>query len=217
MGVAQAFHQHVPGLGHAVRAPAQLSWLAGKAVAGNRGDHDVESVFGATAVSGRIGQRADGLEKLELRTRPAMGKDQRHGVGMTRTHMNELDVDTIDRGDEFGQCIEPGLGLAPVITVAPILHQVLYLGQLHALGNVVDGFLVRPTGVGNALAQFGQLRVIDMDAVWTDGFGLRRLNRAGWRDVDGGRPGPRAGSEQCETERTAPGGVNQATVPGANG
>jgi hypothetical protein len=49
----------------------------GEAVAGQRGDDDVESVFGAPAVGQRVGQERQEVEMLEERAREAMGEDDR--------------------------------------------------------------------------------------------------------------------------------------------
>ena len=47
-----------------------------------------------------------------------MGHDQRHGVGVLRADVGELDVEAVDRGDELRQGVQPGLGLAPVVALA---------------------------------------------------------------------------------------------------
>ena len=59
--VAEALHQHDPGPRDADRIPAELGRLAGKAVARQRRDHDVERVRCIAAVRGRVGQRLDDL------------------------------------------------------------------------------------------------------------------------------------------------------------
>jgi hypothetical protein len=67
-------------------------------------------------MSGRIGERTDGLQVREHLTWPAMGDDDGHGVRMLRANVNE--VDTLDLGDELWEGIELRLGLPPVVVRA---------------------------------------------------------------------------------------------------
>jgi hypothetical protein len=46
-------------------------------------------------VRGRVGQRADGLERLDGRARPAMHHDQRQCVLMLGAHVDEVGVDVL--------------------------------------------------------------------------------------------------------------------------
>ncbi len=75
-GVTEAVHQLRPGRRDAARAPADLGRLSGEAVAGNGWQHEVERVFGTSAVCGRVGERADDLEQLDDRAGPAVRHDQ---------------------------------------------------------------------------------------------------------------------------------------------
>ena len=79
--------------------------LAGEAVAGHRRDHEVEGVFRASAVRRGIGERADGLEQLDHRAGPAVRDDQRQGVRMPRAHVDEVNVEAVDLGDELGRAL----------------------------------------------------------------------------------------------------------------
>jgi hypothetical protein len=62
-----AFHLVLPSLpGYGFSGePTELGGLAGEAVARQGRQHQVECVLGVAAVSGRVGQRADGLEQLD--------------------------------------------------------------------------------------------------------------------------------------------------------
>src|SRR5919206_381184 len=60
-GVAETLHQHGPGACDALRIPAGRGRLAGKAVARNRGDDDIERVRRTPTICGRIGQWIDDL------------------------------------------------------------------------------------------------------------------------------------------------------------
>ena len=72
-GVAEAVHQLRPGARDAARVPADLSRLAGEAVAGQRRQHQMERVLGAAAVRGRVCERAYGLEQLDRPSRASRG------------------------------------------------------------------------------------------------------------------------------------------------
>jgi hypothetical protein len=61
----------------------------------------VECVLGGAAVSGRVGQRADGREQLDDRPGPAMRHDQRQRVLMPRLDVDEVDGDPVDLGCEL--------------------------------------------------------------------------------------------------------------------
>ena len=100
-GVTEAPHQLRPRLSDADGAPAELGRLAGEAVARYRWQHEIERILGATAVRGRVGERADGLEQLDDRARPAVRHDQRQRVLMPRLHMDEVDVQPVDLGREL--------------------------------------------------------------------------------------------------------------------
>ena len=113
--VAETLHQHRPGLGDARRIPADRRRLAGKAVAGQRGDHEVEGIRRRRAMRLRIGQRADDLELLDDRAGPAVRDDHRQCVFVLRAHVDEVDVEAVDLGDEIRHCVQPGLHLAPVV------------------------------------------------------------------------------------------------------
>ena len=56
-----------------------------------------------TAMRRRIGQRLDELHLLDDRAGPAMRDDDRQGILVLRTDVNEMDVESIDLGDEMRQ------------------------------------------------------------------------------------------------------------------
>ena len=58
-GVAESVHELGPGPCGPGQVPAELDRLRGEPVPGQGGQHEVEGVLGAAAVSGRVGQRAD--------------------------------------------------------------------------------------------------------------------------------------------------------------
>ena len=119
----------------------------------------MERIRGACAMGRRIGQRPDDLELFDDRSGPAVRHDQRQRVCMFGFHVNELNVEPIDRGDEHRQRVESGLTLAPVVIGRPIGRKPLEHFQRHALRVIVDGFAVGPSRRLDALTHIVDLRV----------------------------------------------------------
>src|SRR4029450_13487542 len=113
-------------------------------VAGEGRDDDVEGVLGPASVGRWIGERSNDLEVLDDRPRPAVGDDHRQRMLVTRTDVDEMNVDTIDGGFELRQAVERGFDLSPVVASTPIPNELLQSCQLHALRLISNGFLVRP-------------------------------------------------------------------------
>jgi hypothetical protein len=93
-----------------VERPTGLGRLAAPAVAGQRG-HD--------AVEARVGEQRQDVEVLHDAARPAVREDEREGVGTRGAGVQEVDPQTIDRGDELRHDVEAPLGRTPVVTVRP--------------------------------------------------------------------------------------------------
>ena len=134
----------MPGLSDADGTPPDLGRLVGEAVAGDGRQHEVERVLGASAVRGRVGEWADGLEQLDDRARPAVRHDQRQRVLVGRLHVDEVDVQPVDLGLELRQRVESRLTPAPVVLGRPVAGELLHRRQLHALRPIGDEFLGRP-------------------------------------------------------------------------
>ena len=102
--------------------------------------------------------------------------------GMLRTHMQEVNVDPIDVGDELRQGVQLRLARAPVVLGRPVAREVLNRRELHAL--VVSVTLSRwPPRRGNApvevrqrLFRYGHPEGTDGSAV-VFGYRSRRLCR----------------------------------------
>ena len=86
-----------------------------------------------------------------------------------RTHVDEVDVEPVDLGDELGQGVELRLALAPVVVRRPVAREVLERRERHALRRVRDGLLLRPPRGLNAPAQFGQFRFRNIHMKRTNG------------------------------------------------
>ncbi|MNT77152.1 hypothetical protein D3C72_2162330 [compost metagenome] len=93
---------------------------------------------------------------------------------MARSHMQEVDVEPVDPGDELGVGVQLLLCLEPVVVVAPIAHQFLDLRQLHALRLIGYRLAVWPARGGDALAQVGQCRLREAGVEGANGCVLGR-------------------------------------------
>jgi hypothetical protein len=162
-GVAEAVHQLRPGLRDAADVPAELRRLAGEAVARQGRQHEVERVLRLPAVSGRVGQRADGLQEFDDRAGPAVRHDQRQRVLMRRLHMDEVDIHPVDLGRELRQRVELRLDLAPVVVGRPVAGERLHRRQLHALGAVCNELFRRPARRLDPASQLSELLVGNLD------------------------------------------------------
>src|SRR5215472_10626428 len=69
----------------------------------DRWNHEMKSVRRARAVRRGVGQRTDDLQLLDNRAGPAVRDDERQRFLMLRTNVNEVNVESIDLGDEMRQ------------------------------------------------------------------------------------------------------------------
>src|SRR6185295_16629608 len=89
-------------------------------------------------------QWIDDLQLLDDRARPSVRDDYRQRVLFFRTHVNEVNVDPIDLGDELRQGVELRLALAPVVLGTPVAREFLNRRELHALRLIRDDLPLRP-------------------------------------------------------------------------
>ena len=129
-----------------------------------------------SAVRGRVGEWADGLEQLDDRARPAVRHDQRQRVLVCRLHVDEVDVQPVDLGLELRQRVQSRLAPAPVVFGRPVAGELLRRRQLHTLRPIGDEFLGRPASRIDAAAQFFDLALRNFDSERADP-GLRARGR----------------------------------------
>ena len=121
--IAESVHQGGPGARGAVAVPASLCRRAGEAVARQRRNDQVEGVPWIAAVGARIAERADDVEVLHDRGRPAVRKDQRRRIRLGGADVQEMDRLSVDRRRELGVGVQPRFPGAPVVAVAPAVDQ----------------------------------------------------------------------------------------------
>ena len=110
------------------------SGLAREAEARQRRDHEVEGVGRVAAVARGEGQGFDGLPELEMAARPAVGDQQRALALRLADHVDEVDVEVLDRGGELREAVEVGLGGADVEAVGPVGAEGLQKIDVAAIG-----------------------------------------------------------------------------------
>ena len=108
------------------------------------------------------------FELLDDRARPAVRDDQRQRVLVLRSHVDEVDVEAVDLGDELRQRVEPRLDLAPVVVCRPVARQLLGRRELHALRRSATSLLFGPAGRQDAAAKIVELLLRNVDAKGTD-------------------------------------------------
>ena len=209
--VSEALHQHDPRPRDARRIPAGFGRLAGKAVARHRRDHHVERIRCGSAVRSGIGERVDDLQQLDDRTGPAVRDDDRQRTLMLGFHMDEVDVEAVDLGDEVRQRLQTRLALAPIVLRSPVLDELLHRGQLHALciarcrrgrpdpprSCVGHQFALRPSRGVDAPAKLVNLLLREADREWADRIvfgGSRRRSRG---KIEGARACRRSEQRGC--------------------
>jgi len=117
---------------------------------------------------GGIGQGVDDLHLLDDRSGPSVRDDKRQRVLVLGTDVDEMNVQSVDLGDELRIGIQLRLDLAPVVVGRPITGERLDGGELNALRVIRDRFPLGPTGRVDAPAQLGKVRFRKIHSKWAD-------------------------------------------------
>jgi hypothetical protein len=117
-------------------------------------------------VSVRVGERVDEAEVLHRGVGPAVGEDQRRGVGLGGEDVQEVDVLPVDGGGELRVGVQPRFPCPPVVAGLPVLDQVLHVVErdpvlparrdgtrLHPSPALLGRQLVGPAGAGQTIVQ----------------------------------------------------------------
>jgi hypothetical protein len=161
--VAQARHELDPGVGDPACLPAGLPSGPGEPEARNARQHHVEGVGPVAAVRGRVRQRADDVQELDDRPRPAVRDDQRGGVGFGGADVCEVHMRAVDLGGELRPLVEPGLGRPPVVLVPPVPDQLPQVVRRYAVRPSHPGQLVGPAGAVEAVVEVVEVALRDVD------------------------------------------------------
>src|SRR6266446_1273492 len=129
----------------------------------------MKGVLCGPAMGGWICQRLDDLHLLDDRAGPAMGDDHRQRIFMLRTNVNEMNVETVDLGDEVRYGLQFRLALAPVVVGSPIACEFLHRCELHSLRCVRDLFSIRPPGRVDAPPQISKFGIWKVELKRTNG------------------------------------------------
>jgi hypothetical protein len=70
--------------------------------------------------------------------------DERQRILVRGADVDEVDVQSVDLGDELREGVQPGLTRAPVVVGHPVAGELLDHGQRHALGLICDGLFLGP-------------------------------------------------------------------------
>ena len=162
-GVAESTHELGPGPRRPTQIPADLDRLAGEPVSGQGGQHEMEGILAAAAVSGRVRQGADRVEQFDHGAGPAVRHDQRQRVLVLGLDVDEVNIHAVDLRRELRQRVQLRLGLTPVVFLHPVARERLKRRRLHTLRAVADELLARPASRSDAPTQLGKLLVRDLD------------------------------------------------------
>ena len=148
--------------------PAGRRRLGRESIAGHRRNHDVERVLGFAAVRRGVAERADHVEHLDHRAGPPVGDDQGQRVLVRRPDVDEVDVESVDLGQELRERVQPRLEPAEVVVVAPVSDELPHSRQGHALRLIGDGLLLGETRRRQASAQVVELLLGNADLEGAD-------------------------------------------------
>jgi hypothetical protein len=98
----------------------------------------MERIGCGPTVGRRVGQRIDDAQLLDDRPRPAVRDDHWQRIVVRRPHVNEMNVESVDLGDEVRKRVEPGLAPPPVVVGGPMARELLNRRELDPLGLIGD-------------------------------------------------------------------------------
>src|SRR6266436_424939 len=96
VAVTQARHQRCPGASNPRKTPPRFCRFVRKAKAGEGGDYGVKGFIGFATVGRRVHQRTNDLHKLDDRPRPSMRQNDRQGILVLRSNVNEVNPETVN-------------------------------------------------------------------------------------------------------------------------
>ena len=122
-----------------------------------------------TAVCDGIGERPDHFKEFNDRARPTVRHDQRSCGRMRRTHVQKLEIEAVDFGDELAVRIQLRFASPPILLATPVLADFTRVCERYALAPIVRSFALRPTGECKTLFQIVEFRLGHVECEWTNG------------------------------------------------
>src|SRR5262245_3249564 len=106
----------------------------------------MEGVGGPAAVSFGLGEPRNDVEEFDDRAGPPVHHQQWEGVYVRGARLDEVDQLAVDPSAEVRKLVESRFLRAPVVRIAPVLHQIT---------NVLDWNAVLPAGVLHLIGEAG--------------------------------------------------------------
>ena len=156
-------HQTGPEVGDPGNVEAPLRRAVREAIAWHGRNHHVKGVGGVAAMASRVGEQRDDLRDFEDGTGPAMGDEQGQRIGSLATLVDQMNPEPINGGAEVGEAVQCCLLGAPVKLVAPVVNQLLDIGQIRAIVPRCSWNVIGPAGASKALAEICQHLVRNVD------------------------------------------------------
>ena len=125
----------------------------------------------------------DHVEELGERTRPAVGEQQRRGVGPVGPDVQEMDALAVDLGDELRIAVEQCLLGAPVVPRAPVVGEVLQVVHRDPAAPAGRRAVARASGRVEPVMQVVHVGLRDVDEEGVDARRSSRLLLAGDREL----------------------------------
>ena len=129
---------------------------------GSEGATTVKASAGSPPKRAGSARWGDDVEELEHGAGPAVRKQQRQRRRSLARHVQEVQVDAVERHDILGKGVEPGFLRTPIKAGVPVMHEFAQIAHIRAVGPRRPGRLVREARACEALAQVGQRRFGDV-------------------------------------------------------
>ena len=128
----------------------------------------MKRVARVAAVCGGVGERSDDLRELDEGPWPAVRDRDRHRVGILRSLMDEVNIETVDRRRELVELIESPLGRAPVELLLPVRDELFEVREVRSVVPIRAGDLTREARARQPLLEIREDAVSDVDLEWDD-------------------------------------------------
>ena len=120
-------------------------------------------------MTGRVGKRADDLDELGDRSRPAMRDQQRQRLRADAALVDEVNAEAADGGPELRKAVQCRFGRSPVVALPPIRDELPQVGEVRSIRPARTRDLVGKARARQALAKVEENGVRNGDS---EGFDL---------------------------------------------